>query len=103
MRCSYSRSCESACGRGPTSDMSPVSTLNSCGISSMFQRRSQRPMRGRRGPLRRARGDDGAVFLRVHGAEFDDAKRLLIEAITALDEEDRPRTVELDKDGDGDE
>src|SRR5215211_7899196 len=32
-------------GRGPTSDMSPLITLMSCGNSSMLQRRNQRPTR----------------------------------------------------------
>ena len=33
-----------AMGRGPTSDMSPVRTLKSCGSSSMEVRRNSRPM-----------------------------------------------------------
>ena len=45
----------------------------------------------------------GAVVERAHGAELDDAERLLIEAVAPLHEEDRPRAVELDEDGDQDQ
>lgn len=49
IRCSKARSCASACGRGPTSDMLPSTTLKSCGNSSMFQRRMKAPSRVMRG------------------------------------------------------
>ena len=69
----------------------------------MFQRRSQRPIRVRRGSSRVACRTTAPSSDRPHGAEFDDAKRLLIEAIAPLHEENRPGAVELDEDGDEDE
>ncbi len=41
-------------GRGPTIDMSPLSTFHSCGSSSSDQRRRKLPMRVRRGSSRTA-------------------------------------------------
>ena len=64
----------------------------------MFQRRNQRPMPGQarivtfRLPA--------AVIERAHGAKFDDRKRLLVEAIAALHEKDRSRTIEPDQNRD---
>jgi hypothetical protein len=83
--------------------MSPVSTLKSCGISSMFQRRSQRPMPGQSRIVAPRLRHDSAVFERAHGAKLDDAERLLVEPVAALHEENRARTVELDQDGDHDD
>ena len=39
-------------GRGPTSDMDPLMTLNNCGSSSMLQRRSTLPTLVTRGSSR---------------------------------------------------
>ena len=47
--------------------------------------------------------DHRAVVERAHGAKFDDAERLLIEAVAALHEENRAGTVEPDQRGDGEE
>src|SRR5262249_26015828 len=47
--------------------------------------------------------DYWTVLERAHGAKLDDAKRLLIEAVTSLHEEDRAWAVELDQDGDQDQ
>ena len=69
----------------------------------MFQRRSQPPMRGEPRIVAGRLRNDGAVVERAHGAEFDDAERLLVEAVAALHEEDRSRAVELDENGDDDE
>jgi len=48
-------------------------------------------------------GDYGAVVKRAHGAELDDAERLLVEAVAALHEEHRTRAVDPDEDGEEDE
>src|ERR1051326_223966 len=44
----------------------------------------------------------GAVVERAHGAEFEDAERLLVEAKAALQEKHRARAVEPDQHGDDD-
>ncbi|MNT83924.1 hypothetical protein D3C72_2238650 [compost metagenome] len=41
-----------ACGRGPTTDISPRSTLKNCGSSSRLVRRRKAPTRVMRGSLR---------------------------------------------------
>ena len=47
-----------------------------------------------------ARRLPAAVVETAHGAKLDDAERLLVEAVAALYEKDRPPAVELDQDGD---
>jgi hypothetical protein len=47
--------------------------------------------------------NDRAVIERAHAAKLDDAEWLLVEAETALHEENRPRTVEFDEQSDKDE
>src|SRR5262249_12445036 len=41
-----------------------------------------------------------AVLRRRHGAELDDAERLLVEAVAPLQEENRTRAVQADEQGD---
>src|SRR5262249_55667 len=43
------------------------------------------------------------VLERAHGAKLDDAKRLLVETVTPLHEEDRAWAVEFDQDSDQDQ
>jgi hypothetical protein len=52
MEVSYRSTSVASGGRGPTSDMEPPSTLNSCGSSSRENRRSQRPIGVTRGSWR---------------------------------------------------
>ena len=86
-----------ACGRGPTSDISPFSTLNSCGSSSRLVRRMTRPTRVTRSSSKRTCWAPPARSELVpHRAELPDQDLLVVEAVAALAEEHRAGAVELD-------
>ena len=66
-----------AWGRGPTSDMSPDRTFNSCGSSSMLVVRRNRPTRVTRGSWSRAWGRRVGRTA-IHRAEFEDVMGSLL-------------------------
>ena len=85
----------SGSGRGPTSDMSPRSTLNSCGSSSIDVRRSHAAERRdarivrdlEDGPLRfvlRLERRLQALGVRHHRAELEHAEAPAVEAVALL-------------------
>jgi len=89
-----------ACGRGPTSDMSPLSTLNSCGSSSMLDARRRRPIRVKRSSRRLLEAFGPSSRIPAHGAEFVDFELAVVMGVPPLLENDGTRTVDFDGDCD---
>ena len=98
-------------GRGPTSDIWPSSTLNSCGSSSSEKRRSMRPtlvMRGssrilNSGPDASLSDSTSACMLvraRAHGAELEARERRAADAGPLRAVEDRPARGDRHRDRD---
>ena len=97
----HRRSRAAGSGRGPTSDISPRSTLTSCGSSSSEKRRSRRPTGVRRGSSRILNSAPGGLVelfevglallgVGVHRAELQARERPLADAAAHRAEQDRP-------------
>ena len=85
------------CGRGPTSDISPLRTLSSCGISSMLVlRKSFRFDADARISLNRLRYAAHVARIRSHGAELVDLEAAIAIAVPVLKEQDRTWRRRLD-------
>jgi hypothetical protein len=89
-----------AWGRGPTIDISPRSTLNSCGSSSRLVLRMNLPTLVTRSSSALIWRAALASALVAHRAELPDEDGLVVEAVAALAEEDRAGAVQLHGQGD---
>ena len=86
-----------AWGRGPTSDMSPLSTFQSWGSSSMLVRLNNWPIGvTRRSPGIAWRVPELVAIIRVEGAELVDAKRPAVQPMAKLRIDDRARRGQPD-------
>ena len=91
------------CGRGPTRDIVPSTTLRSCGSSSEVPAAQDAPTRVMTRIVARRLLHHASVLHRCAWSGIEDAEAGEVDAVAGLPEQDRAGTLEADRDGASDQ